>query len=811
MTDLVQAGLHVLLLVGKVPHGGHGWLDATRDLGELERRRLAQPHATNVGVQPGMSGYVGVDLDEAKPREATPALIRLLEVAEQHGGLPATLTCRTGSGGRHLWFREHPDHELGQRNGVPNPATGNVESGVDYRGRKGYLVAPPSIHPKTGQPYRWETPSGQFEPDLVLPMPDWLVEFLDPPKAQLSRPKVGEIHADERDQRRVVGMVEHACSRIAALGPGMSRRTTIQREAYRLAGFLWTGYPRSALVERLQDAAHRCGHLDADTVRTIDCAIDDGVQRPLELPPDAPDYATRPWDRSTEALAAAFERAMSRGQLPPDPPPLDDADSEPDQEDQEPDPAELARLPHTDLGNAERFRLRYGSDVRWCEARGQWLIWTGLHWSWDERRSAQSWAQDAVRRIADEVQYVAAELAANEGEERTKIEARLKAVRTHALASQASRRIGAITTEARALRGLAVAADDLDAHPWLLPVRNGTLDLESGVLRASRREDLCTRAVRVAYEPGAEAPAWEAFVAQVLPDEDVRGLVQRALGYALTGDSSEQRWFLLTGEGSNGKSTLLDTIRYLLAEYATVLPAKLLEVRQYEQHPTELMSLLGARFAVGSEPRKGAKWDAERIKSFTGDATIRARAMRKDDLEFACTAKLFVGANELPRTDDLGFGFWRRLVLIPFVVRFEGAAVDRTLPGRLREEAPGILNWMLAGLREWRLDGLCVPAACLAETQRYRGEQDHVARFIEERCEVAQGFSSYTDDLYDAFRRWYETEGVDDRPPSKVAFGKALTRLHFPSSDSSKRRARRHGVRIVGQNSPVGGGNRDQD
>lgn len=306
-TELLAAGLHAFPLVGKVPGGGRGYLDATNDPETYREMQTARPSATNVGIQPGRAGLVVVDLDETKEASTVPALARLHTVAEQHGGLPKTLTVRTGSGGRHLYFRM-PSRELGQLNGVRNPDTGRTESGVDVRGAKGYVVAPPSIHPKTGKPYEWV--GGAFDWSKVADMPAWLLDFLDPAEVRAPQLAVPDWTppdtATDRDQRRVEGMVRRAVEELSALGEGMSRRTELQRTAYRLSGLLWTGYPATELRAGMLHAAQACGHLDRDTERCIDDAIRDGQGAPVPMPPDSPDWEASEAQRTSvaEALAA---------------------------------------------------------------------------------------------------------------------------------------------------------------------------------------------------------------------------------------------------------------------------------------------------------------------------------------------------------------------------------------------------------------------------------------------------------------------------------------------------------------------------
>lgn len=442
----------------------------------------------------------------------------------------------------------------------------------------------------------------------------------------------------------------------------------------------------------------------------------------------------------------------------------------------------LISLPYTDLGNARRFHERFGADLRWSEIRGRWLAWDGTHWEWDERRIAHQRAQETVERIAEEVVHLEKRMKETKDDERRKLASEwLEAAKKHARSSQGSERINAIPSQARAMPDSSVAMADLDTDPWLLTVQNGTLHLRTGGLAPHNRADLITRIAPVIYDQNAVAPRWTAFIEEVFPDVAVRGLAQRSLGYSLTGCVRDQSWFLMQGGGSNGKSTLAETIKFVLGGYATTLPAGLLEQQPYERHPTELTGLQGARFAAGAEPRKGKRWDAEKIKALTGGDSIEARFMRGDFFVFSPTHKLWVGCNDLPATDDLGHGFWRRVVIIPFESTFRrpedpgtGPKLDPTLPATLRKEASGILNWLLEGLAAWRTDGLQVPEKCVKAAQEYRAEHDTIGRFIEERCDVGGGFSCSSSELYHAYRNWHEMQGLDGSPVSNISFGKRL-------------------------------------
>src|SRR5829696_7008901 len=113
-----------------------------------------------------------------------------------------------------------------------------------------------------------------------------------------------------------------------------------------------------------------------------------------------------------------------------------------------------------------------------------------------------------------------------------------------------------------------VSPELFDSDPYLLNVHNGTVDIRSGELRDHNRTSLITKLAPVSYDPKASATRWDAFIERVLPDNDIRRYVQKAVGQALTGKVEQQAFYVNHGFGENGKSTLFDTIISMMGEYA---------------------------------------------------------------------------------------------------------------------------------------------------------------------------------------------------------------------------------------------------
>ena len=259
----------------------------------------------------------------------------------------------------------------------------------------------------------------------------------------------------------------------------------------------------------------------------------------------------------------------------------------------------------TDLGNAERFLDQHGKIVRYCALWSRWLAWDGQRWAPDSTRRVIELGASTARRIWAEA---AVEL---DNDKRKKIG-------QHAARSENRQRIEAAVSLASSFQSLAVLPEDLDRDPWILNVENGTLDLRTGMLLPHEQAHLVTKLAPVTFDPAAEAPVWEAFFRSSLPDQDVREFMQRFIGYALTGNVSEQCLLFLWGSGANGKSTFLNAVLHVLGGYGRQAPPDLLIQTSGERHPTELADLQGMRFVAASEVDEGRRWAEARLKLLTG-------------------------------------------------------------------------------------------------------------------------------------------------------------------------------------------------
>lgn len=428
--------------------------------------------------------------------------------------------------------------------------------------------------------------------------------------------------------------------------------------------------------------------------------------------------------------------------------------------------AQLAAFFQTDLGNSERLVARHGRDLRYCFDFGKYLVWDGERWAIDRDGLSLDKAKDTARQMLAE----AATLPDKE-------DSRKLANWSHR--SQSRDRLGAMLHLAQP--DVSVRPEYLDTHPWLLNVRNGTLDLHTGTLRPAHRADLLTKASPVTYDPQATCQQWLAFLERIFDgNADLIRYVQKAAGYSLTGLDTEECFFVLHGVGQNGKSTFVETLSALLGtDYAQQATPDLLMQKKQERHATELAVLRGARMVASVETGQGKRLNEVLIKSMTGGDRIRANFMHQDTFEFRPEFKVWLSTNHKPVITGTDLGIWRRIRLIPFTVQIPDNERDGAFKTRLRElEAlSGILNWALEGVLLWQKEGLKPPAAVLEATQAYREEMDVLAAWISECCVIHKLADAKAADLYRSYSEWCETQG--ERPESQRGFGLRLVERGF--------------------------------
>ena len=322
-----------------------------------------------------------------------------------------------------------------------------------------------------------------------------------------------------------------------------------------------------------------------------------------------------------------------------------------------------------------------------------------------------------------------------------------------------------MVTVAETQSELLVRSEELDGHPWLLNVLNGTIDLTTGQLRPHRREDFLTMAAPVKFSPGARSTVWESFLEKVIPNKEVRDFLQRITGYALTGSTKEEVLFFLHGPASSGKSTYLEALATILGDYSSSTSFKTFttEGAGGNSASSDIARLAGKRLVRSSEIDKGDAFSEAVIKKLTGNDMITSRFLYKEYFEFRPEFKIFIASNDLARVRDDDSGLWRRLLNVPFAVglgeKERDPGVKRTLLDRT-ETGPAILQWALTGCLEYQRIGLSIPDEVRSSTEGYRREMDPIAEFMED-CISANPLARVDNGvLWTAYSSWCLANGI---------------------------------------------------
>jgi putative DNA primase/helicase len=411
-------------------------------------------------------------------------------------------------------------------------------------------------------------------------------------------------------------------------------------------------------------------------------------------------------------------------------------------------------LPYaSEMALAEAFSQRSRGRFRWSPGL-DWMRNTGTHWERDSTLERYSLAKAVCRDAAKPL-----------GEDRMRY--RLTAAST----------VNSVVGLAKSEPAISTPVEEWDASPMLLNTRDGAYDLRTG-RRVDSGKNLFTQVTSIAPDSNMETPVWSRFLSDIFAaDVETIEFIQRMAGYCLTGDVREQKLFFMHGAGANGKSVLIDALAAVMGSYSHNLPAEALMSRRGDEHPTIFASLFGKRLAISSELEDNAHWAEAKIKELTGNETISARFMRQDFFTFRISHKHLVSGNFRPRLKGDDYAMARRMVLIPFEQTFEGSRRDPLLARKLRNEYPGILSWCIAGARKWAESGLRVPAHINDASQSYIHENDDLALWIEDCCEVGKGLQGASAELYASFAQWKDAAG--EKAPSQRAFSQRLARKGF--------------------------------
>lgn len=406
----------------------------------------------------------------------------------------------------------------------------------------------------------------------------------------------------------------------------------------------------------------------------------------------------------------------------------------------------------------------------WADGLG-WLMWDGHVWN----ETADTAPTEAVRVWAIE-QFQKSLAAQMKDPSRTD-----SGLITGWRSVLSKGRIKALVDLARGI--LEKDASSFDANPDVICVKNGYVDLRTGTLHSPDPDMLMTKSAGADYVPGATHRMWGQALAAI--PEEARPWYQDRIGQAITGYMTPDDSLVIAhGDGSNGKSTIVGSVQAALGSYAVLVSDRIL-MASPDAHPTELMDLRGARYAVLEETPEARRLDTHRLKKTVGTEKITARLIRQNDVTFTATHSLFVNTNFKPIITETDHGTWRRLALLsfPYTYRKPGEPLlhptDREGDPRIRDPRTlgdpafrrAVLAWAVEGAQAWfERDREMLPTPELVErdTAAWRGETDLIMGFASDMLRFVRDGRTVARDMLGAFNDW--TEGQGHKPWTDKTF-----------------------------------------
>jgi putative DNA primase/helicase len=439
----------------------------------------------------------------------------------------------------------------------------------------------------------------------------------------------------------------------------------------------------------------------------------------------------------------------------------------------------------------------------------RWLRWNGQHWELDTEKSVYALCEEAALHYLDEREIINKQIGQaaqdEENDNRKALEARRSKLdgRINRLRSENGQN-KALAFASTVPGGLGTSGSVFDKNGWILPCNNGVIDLRTGAHRAGRCDDYATIASPVDWK-GIEEPAetWERTLSEIFGgNQELVDFFRRLCGLAIIGEHIESNLVILYGpHGRNGKSLITEVIRWVLGSFAFPIPSEIMtdqgKTRNSSGPSPDIMLLKGLRLAFGSETKQQDKLDVNQIKWLTGGDTLVARGLQKDFTSFEPSHTLFLLTNHKPHAPADDHAFWERVLLIPFEMSFvdrepqaeNERRQDKNLKKKLRNEASGILAWLVRGCLEYQTKGLQPPQIVKQATTEYRKDEDILADFIDEECIVLDSENDgyvHAGKLYERFTEWYKST-VGNKVPSGTWFGKNMARRFYRSKKNGMR------------------------
>lgn len=401
-----------------------------------------------------------------------------------------------------------------------------------------------------------------------------------------------------------------------------------------------------------------------------------------------------------------------------------------------------------DDGNAKCAYVMFGDKFLYAEAWG-WMQWTGTHWIRDQSEAVIDRALMAMLKER--------RLAAVHADK----DAIVKAT------AGTAKRVRDTKTVFRSM--IAVDVDAFDQDRDCLNTISGVLNLCTGEVTPHAPTHRFTYCIQIPYEPTADDKPWREFlIANVAGGEELLDYLQMAVGYTLTGHTSEECLWYIYGPSRSGKGTFTEVLLSLLGSPLGIEVdfATFTSKREGDTQNFDLAPLKPTRLVVTSESNRFETLNAGKIKQLTGGNYIRAALKHRDHFTFQPQFKPWLVSNQPVNADVDDDALWYRVKVLEFPTSHVGEE-DKGLKPRMKakENLQGVLRWAVEGAMKWYAspNGLKHPACVSQATQRHRDEIDFIAMWLSEDTVTDPEYWVSNDMAYQSYKHWCIRGGVSPK------------------------------------------------
>lgn len=417
-----------------------------------------------------------------------------------------------------------------------------------------------------------------------------------------------------------------------------------------------------------------------------------------------------------------------------------------------------------------RFAMINSNDLIYLDKGKEWLKWTGKYW---ERCYDKELLQFAVK-VFIQLKHEAYNLAMQslyELDASIKYDLEEKSIELFKFASTKKNQRNCLEmiefSKAYFIQQQEHLQIDklIHSNKNVINLQNGTFDFETMSLLPHNKEFYQTKITQVEYRENEKAPLWEKFLEQILPNDNIRNYLKKAVGYTICSNYKEKCMFIMYGEnGNNGKTTAANIFLKLMGDYGvTIGPNTIMENYSNKNNGPrpDLLRLRDRRFVSVSEAEKNDKLSEGLIKSLTGAGYISCRTLHQEPVEFMTQFKIWLDTNYKPTVQGTDLAIWSRLKIIPFDVRISDKEIDRSLGEKLEKELSGILNWAIEGYSLYKAEGLEVPPEMDILIKEYAEDMSSLDQWFKEcvtvlePAEAKKNHKCYTSkELFQSYKEW---------------------------------------------------------